>query len=400
MPVFQYSARSESGANSSGVTFAPNEEILYQILRKQGLFLLNSRERISNSLRPGRLRLNPKQALAFTIHVSTCQDAGIPLLQTLQSLARDSSGVRFHSMIDGLIAAISRGSAFSEALAQYPRIFDRHYVQMVATGEASGQLDARMAELVKHLEWQQEIRAQVKQSSTYPLAVVGLLLMVVAILMTYTLPKFIRLLAQFNADLPAPTRIVIAASGLFSNYWYLLPLVPAVFYIIFKAAKRTVQGRMTLDRMKLKIPVFGELQRKIALSRFAHHFSILHAAGIDTPAALKIVEGLVGNLAIADAVRYVRQGVESGRSLAELVAQKNDFPHFVVQMLAAGEESGSLEATLKKVSQYYDREIPAAIKRAFSIIEPLILIAMGALVAFIALSVLLPIYEFGTSINR
>jgi type IV pilus assembly protein PilC len=400
MPVFQYSARSETGENSSGVTFAPSEEILYRTLRKQNLFLLSSCERNRRSLRPDRLRLNQRQVLAFTIHVSTYQDAGISLMQTLHSLARDSSGVKFHAMIDGLIAAISKGSAFSEALAQYPRIFDRHYVQMVATGEASGQLDDRLEELVKHLEWQQEIYAQVKQSSTYPLLIIGLLLLVLILLMTFTLPKFIKLLLQFHADLPTPTRIVMAASGFFTNYWYLLPLFPAIFYLIFRTINRTPKGRLWLDKMKLKLPIFGALQRKIALSRFAHYFSALHAAGIDMPAALKIVEGLVGNLLIAEGIGRVRLGVESGRSLTELLSQNSEFPHFVVQMMAAGEESGNLEGTLKKVSQYYDREIPATIKRAFSIIEPLILVAMGALVAFIALSILLPIYEFGTSINK
>jgi type IV pilus assembly protein PilC len=400
MPVFQYSARSETGENISGVTFAPNEDILYQMLRKQGLYLLRSRQRQRRSLSPERLQLNQKQLLAFTIHVATFQDAGIPLMQTLQSLSRDTSGVKFHAMIDGLIAAISRGSTFSDALAQYPRIFDKHYIQMVSTGEASGQLDARLQELVTHLEWQQEIYAQIKQSSTYPLLIIGLLMMVIVLLMTFTLPKFIKLLTQFHVELPAPTRIVIGVSNLFSNYWFLLPLVAIVPCAIFRAIIHMPQGRLWLDRMKLKIPIFGSLQRKIALSRFAHHFSVLQAAGIDTPAALRIVEGLVGNLLIGDVIRRVRQGVESGRPLTELLSQSGEFPNFVVQMLAAGEESGNLEATLKKVSQYYDREIPAAIKRSFSIIEPLVLVVMGALVAFIALSILLPIYQFGTSINK
>jgi type IV pilus assembly protein PilC len=321
-------------------------------------------------------------------------------MQTLQSLARDSSGIKFHAMVEGLIASISRGSTFSDALAQYPRIFDKHYVQMVATGEASGQLDARLQELVKHMEWQQEIQAQVKQASTYPVIITGLLLMVIVLMMTFTLPKFIKLLLQFNAELPTPTRIVIAVSNAFSSYWYLLPLIPAIIYIAFRSLKNNPQGVMFLDRIKLGIPIFGSLQRKIALSRFAHHFSTLHAAGIDTPANLRIVEGLVGNAVIAELIRRVRMGVETGKSLTELLSRNGEFPNFVIQMLAAGEESGNLEVTLKKVSQYYDREIPAAIKRAFSIIEPLVLVVMGGFVAFIALSILLPIYEFGTSINK
>jgi type IV pilus assembly protein PilC len=400
MPVFQYSAKSETGETSSGVTFAANEEMLYQLLRKQGLFLLRSSERHRQSMRPARLHINQKQVLAFTIHLATYQDAGIALMQTLQSLSRDASGVKFHAMVEGVIASISRGSTFSEALAQYPRIFDKHYIQMVATGEASGQLDARLHELVKHMEWQQEIQSQVKQASTYPLVIVGLLLLVIVLMMTFTLPKFIKLLLQFHVTLPTPTRIVIAASNAFSSYWYLLPLIPAILYSIHRTLANSPQGQMFLDRVKLGIPLFGSLQRKISLSRFAHHFSILHAAGIDTPANLKIVEGLVGNRVISELIHRVRLGVETGKSLTELLSRSGEFPHFVVQMLAAGEESGNLDVTLKKVAQYYDREIPTAIKRAFSIIEPLILVVMGGFVAFLALSILLPIYEFGTSINK
>jgi type IV pilus assembly protein PilC len=400
MPVFKYSARSETGVDSSGALFAPSEDILYQTLRKQGLFLLNCRPSHGRSLNPQRLRIKPKQILAFTIHLSTYQQAGIPLVHTLNALARESFGVKFQTMVAGLITQISGGSSFSEALAQYPRIFDSYYVQMVATGEASGQLDKRMEELVRHLEWQQEIRSQVRQSSTYPLLLIGLLLGVVIIMMTFTLPKFVQLLLQFNAELPVPTRIVIAVSNAFSKYWHFLPLIPGIPYLLYIAVRRTAAGRLRLDRIKLKIPVFGSLHRKIAISRFAHHFSCLHEAGIDTLSALRIVEGLTGNRVISMVLAQVRRGVEAGKSLSQQFAQSPEFPSFVIQMLAAGEESGSLETTLKKVCQYYDREVPAAIKRAFTIIEPVVLIVMGGLVAFIALSILLPIYEFGASINK
>jgi type IV pilus assembly protein PilC len=400
MPVFQYSARSEAGVDNTGALFAPNEDVLYQTLRRQGLFLLRSRIRHGGSLRPERLRLSAKQILAFTIHVATYQQAGIPLMQTLNALARESFGVKFQAMVDGLITKISGGSTFSEGLALYPRIFSKHYVQMVATGEAVGQLDERMEELVKHLEWQQEIRSQIKQSSTYPIILICMLLGVVVLLMVFTLPKFVKLLLQFNMELPAPTRIVIAASNIFSNYWFLLPLLPAIPYALYTAMRHTHKGRFVLDQWKLRIPIFGSLHRKIALSQFAHHFSCLHSAGMDPISSLKIVEELVGNLVIGSVIEHVRHGMAAGKSLSQQLAHSDEFPPFVVQMLAAGEESGRIDDTLKKVSQHYDREIPAAIKRAFTVIEPLVLVVMGGLVVFIALAILLPIYEFGTSINK
>jgi type IV pilus assembly protein PilC len=400
MPVFQYSARSEAGEDNTGAIYAPNEDILYQTLRQQGLFLLGSRIRHGDSMRPERLRLSAKQVLAFTIHVSTYQQAGIALMQTLNALARESFGVNFQTMVDGLITQISGGSTFSQALAMYPRIFSKHYIQMVATGEAIGQLGERMEELVKHLEWQQDIRSQIKQSSSYPLILIGLLLGVVVLLMSFTLPKFVKLLLQFNMELPAPTRIVVAASNIFLNYWFLLPLIPAIPCAIYMAMRRTRQGRLVLDRWKLRVPILGSLHRKIALSQFAHHFACLHAAGIDPLSSLKIVEELIDNMVIGSVIEHVRNGVAAGKSLSQQLAQSKEFPPFVIQMLAAGEESGKLEDTLKKVSQYYDREVPASIKRAFTLIEPLVLVVMGGLVVFIALAILLPIYEFGTSINK
>jgi type IV pilus assembly protein PilC len=400
MPVFQYSARSETGADRSGAFFAYDEEVLYRSLRHQGLFLLHSRRLHGRDLNPKRISLSHKQILALTIHLSTYQQAGIPLMQTLQSLANESSSVKFQAMVDGLITHISGGSSFSEALSQFPRIFDTYYIQMVTIGEATGQLDLRLEELVSYLEWQQEIRSQIKQSSTYPLIIIVLLFLVVTLLMTFTLPKFVALLTQFNTHLPTPTRIVIAVSNAFSGYWFLLPLVPAIPYALYSAIKSTAQGRIRLDRFKLKIPLFGALQAKIALSRFAHHFGALQAAGIDTLSALKIVEKIVGNLAIGEIIQRARQGVAAGKSLTQLFARSPEFPPFMIQMLKAGEESGNLEAMLKKVALYYDREIPAAIKRAFAIIEPVILVFIGALVAFIVLAILLPIYEFGASINK
>ncbi len=400
MPVFQYVARSETGVDISGAMYAPSEDALYRILREQGLFLLRSRIRGGGLLSPERLRIPHKQKLAFTIHVSTYQQAGIPLLQALTALAREPFGLRFQIMIDGLITRISQGSSFSDALAQYPCIFDNHYIQMVAVGEAAGKLDARMGELVQHLEWQQEIRSQIRQSSTYPLVVITLLFGVVVLLMTFTLPKFVGLLLQLNTQLPLPTRIIIFVSNAFSCYWYLLPLLVLIPFAAYSSLKRTQRGRLLLDKWKLQIPIFGELQHKIALSRFAHHLSSLHSAGIDLVSSLSIIEGLVENLIIAREIQRLRQGVMSGKSLAQQLSRSRQFPPFVVQMVAAGEESGNLEGTLKKVSQYYDHEIPAAIKRAFSVIEPLVLIAMGGLVAFVALSILLPIYQFGASINK
>jgi type IV pilus assembly protein PilC len=400
MPIFEYVARSHTGRDRTGALYAPNEDALYLQLREQDLFLLRAREKKKGRIPPDKLKLPPKQLLAFTIHMATFLEAGVPLMEALHSLARESHDVRYQTLIDGMLNRLSAGSSFSEGLAQYSRIFDTHYVQMVRTGEATGQLDERLKEMVAHLEWQQEIRAQVKQSSTYPALLIFLLLGVVILLMTFTLPKFTKLLLQFDVPLPLPTRMVIAISNAFLQYWFFLPLIFATPVGVWVLLSRHESGRLLLDRFKLIVPLLGDLNRKIALSRFSHHFSILHAAGIDTLTALDIVAKLAGNQVIAGVLRRVRQGVEAGETLSRRLRLSREFPPFVVQMLASGEETGNLDGTLKKVAIYYDREIPAAIKRAFTILEPLILVCMGGLVVFIALAILLPIYQFGTSINK
>jgi type IV pilus assembly protein PilC len=364
------------------------------------LFLLSAKECRQDTIQPGSFRLSRKELLGFTIHLATFLEAGIPLLEALQSLARENLNTKYRSFTEDLIAKISSGSTLSETLRSYPRVFDEHFVQMVKAGETTGQLDERLLELVVYLEWKQEIAAQVKQSSTYPIVLISLIGGVAVLLMTFTLPKFVTLLQQFNVPLPLPTRIVIYATKTINHYWYALLLLPAIPVLTWILMGKTARGRFWLDRFTLAIPLLGELQRKIALSRFAHHLSILNSAGIEVLGALQIVEGLVGNLVIAEVVKKIRLGVEAGETLTRRMRHSGEFPSFVVQMLAAGEETGNLEATLKKVSQYYDREVPAAIKQIFTIMEPVILVVMGGLVLFLALAILLPIYQFGTSINK
>jgi type IV pilus assembly protein PilC len=400
MPVFEYRARADNGADQYGSTFAYDEEGLYATLRQQDLFLLSAKECRQRAIQPGNFKLSRRELLGFTIHLATFLEAGIPLLEALQSLARENPNTKYRSFVEDLISRISSGSTLSESLRLFPKVFDEHYVQMVKAGETTGQLDERLLELVSHLEWKQEVTAQVKQSSTYPIVLISLIGAVAMILMTFTLPKFVTLLQQFNVPLPFPTRIVIYATKTFNHYWSVLPLLIAFLVLTWSLLSKAPQGRYWLDRIKLATPLFGELQRKIALARFAHHLSILNSAGIDALSSLTIVESLVGNLVIAKVVKNIRLGVEAGETLTRRMKHSGEFPTFVVQMLATGEETGNLEGTLKKVSKYYDREVPAAIKQIFTVLEPLILVVMGGLVLFFALAILLPIYQFGTSINK
>ncbi len=247
-----------------------------------------------------------------------------------------------------------------------------------------------LREIVKFLEWQDELVGTIKQATTYPIIVMCALGGLIGIMFTFVLPRFLSIFDGFNIPLPLPTRIVIAISSFFQNFWWLLLAGIIAAFVGLRAANRTPQGRMVLDRIKLKIPVFGELSRKIALSRFSHYLASLFGAGVNIMNALEVVERVVGNAVLAEVVRKARLQVGAGQSVAGALRESKEFSPMVVRMVAIGETTGSLEETLQRVAEYYDREVPQTVKRLFTALEGLIIVLMGVVVLFVVLSIILP----------
>ncbi len=399
MPYYQYKARDGRGKEIKGVIIAENEVALSLILERMNLFLVKAKEvkKERESLRPVGIRR--RELITFTIHLSTSLEAGIPIITAIRDFAESTENLKFREVLRDIIKQLEAGAFLSDAMSRYPRVFSELYVNILRAGEATGNLDMVLKDLIKFLEWQEELASQVKQASIYPSFVITLIIFVIVIMMTFTLPKFFPILKGFNVELPLPTKIIMGVSTFILRFWFVILGFILIFILTFILTNKTPEGKKFWDRVKLSLPIFGNLNKKIALSRFSHYLSILYKAGIGIVQALYIVEKIVGNTIIAEEIRNIREGIVRGESLSEGLKKSRHFPPLVNRMIEVGEETGKLDESLNKVSEYYDREVPAAIRRFFAILEPTMIVLLGGMVLFMALSIFLPMYKLTSSIG-
>jgi type II secretory pathway component PulF len=395
---FAYKAKDDSGRTIKGVLEADNEDALADILDQQKLFLIEAEPKKKEEEGRGR-RIRARDIMNFTVDMSTILAAGIPLSQGLQDLADAQEHTRLNLIIQDLLASIQSGSSLSAAFERHPQYFDTLYVSIVRAGETSGNLDRVLADLGAFLEWKLDLRRDVLQATIYPAMVLTAVLGLVILLATFVFPQFASVLNQNRGPLPLPTRVLFFLSGMFRSYWWVLILGLAGSISGFAAWVRSRKGRLWWDRAKLRIPVIGPLAKKIALSRFCHFFQILFSAGVDITQTLIILEAVIGNSVLAEATRVVRAEVRSGQSLAASLAASGHFPTLVVRMFYIGETSGQLVGSLEKTCRYYDKEIPATIKKVFTIIEPLLYVLLAFVVLMVALAIYLPLYQMIGSIS-
>ncbi len=399
MPTYQYKATNDAGKTVKGVITAETEDALEEVLDGQNLFLISASETTKSpggggkkggGKRVVRSKIKRADLIAFTVHLSTVLGAGVPILQGLDDMVEETENAYFKDVISGIKNAIQEGSSISDSFAAHPEVFGELYVAILRSGESTGRVDEVLKELVGFLEWQEELVGTIKQATTYPMIVMSAVMGLIGVMFAFVLPQFLKIFDDFNIALPLPTRIVIAISNFFQSFWWLMILVIVASVFAYRAANRTPAGRMAIDRMKLKLPIFGELMRKIALSRFSHYLATLFGSGVNILQALEVVERLVGNAVLADVVRRARLQVGTGQSIAGALRESGEFPSMVTRMVSIGEATGNLEETLQKVSVYYDREVPQTIKRLFTALEGLIIIGLGVVILFVVLSIILP----------
>ena len=397
---FEYKAKDENGRVAKGVLEANDEDNLADLLDAKGLFLLGATPYKKEQQVRAFQRIRPKDIMYFTLDLATILSSGIPLSQGLRDLADGQEHAKLRVVIDDLLASIESGSSLSAAFARHPQYFDTLYVSIVSAGETSGTVDRVLSDIAVFLEWKGDLRRDVVQASIYPLMVLTAVFGLVVLLSTVVFPQFAAVLKQARGPLPMPTRIVFFMSDMFRGYWWLMLGTVIVFTVSVSIWKRTEKGRMGFDRIKLKIPVFGPLVRKIALSRFCHFFQILFSAGVDISQSLTILEAIIGNAVLARATREIRNEVRAGQSLATAIAATGEFPTMVVRMFQIGETSGQLVGSLEKTCRFYDKEIPATIKRVFTIIEPMLYIFLAVVVLVVALAIYLPLYSMIGSLSK
>ena len=402
MPTFTYTARARDGKKQKGTMTADSQQALRQLLAQRGLTAENAQEIKKGGRLQGKMGKKVKTAelLVFTRQLSTIVSAGLPLLQGLDILAEQTDNQGFAGMIESVAANVEAGQSFSDALGGFPRAFPDLFVSMVRAGEAGGDLDGVLLQLADYLEAMEELRRRIKSAMTYPVVAFSMIILIAAGLIIWVVPQFAEIFGSFGKQLPAPTRILIATSELLRS-WRAAVIVGVLVAIIvgLKMYAKTPAGHYQLDALKLRMPVFGPLQRKVAISRFTRTLSTLIRSGVSILQALEIAERTAGNEVFAKAVREAGDSVRSGETLADPLARSEQFPAMVTRMIAVGEKTGALEQMLAKISDFYDSEVRATVDGLTSLIEPILIMMMGIVVGGIVIALFMPILQLSSLVS-
>lgn len=406
MQNFNYKARDNSGKATKGVMFAENEAELYDRLKKLGYYLTETKAAASGG-KPksgSRVAMNSSDVLQFTTQLAISIDAGLPLLASLKELSKAATRKNVKFILEDVTRRIESGTTMKEALSQHPRSFSRLYTSIVEAGESTGRLGVVLNDLAKLLEWQSDLKSKIQEASIYPMILFFVMVAVVLVLVGVVIPKFQPMLEELGTTLPTPTVVILALSRFVHDFWWAQLLMLGGCVWVYLQVNATEKGKYLIDKYKLKLPVMGELMNKVALSRFCHTFSLALKSGVNVFSALGIASQVVGNklleVSIGKARDYVNVGEKISTSL-ELAAKGSGrkFPDIVIRMIQVGEQSGSLAETMQKVNEYYDKEVPAAVRKIFALLEPIMIVTMGVIVAGIALAVFLPMIQLITSVG-
>jgi len=394
MPMYDYRAINPQGAISSGLMEAASEPILEAKINGLGYTLIEASERReAKSFSFGSAKVSRKEIRNLTVYLHTTLSAGIPLIAAIEGYVKQLADGTLKTVLKGLILNIQDGDAFAEALAKYPKVFPGLYVNLIDAGEASGQMEETLANLVIYLEGQEKIIADAKQATVYPVVILSLVLLLIIFILSFVLPRFMPLFQSTGIELPASARFLMRVSNLFENGWPYMTGGAVFFIVLAKALLRLEKVAPVLDRWKLKLPLFGPLIMKIAMSQFSYNLATLMNSGVEIDRAFALARKVVGNRHIAGAIQRAQAEITGGTSITDAMKRGGLFPPLVLQMLAVGEETGSMPQTLSKVKEYYDREVEAAIKRTFSILEPAIILTLGLVVGGIAVTIFTTLYK-------
>jgi type IV pilus assembly protein PilC len=397
MPKFRYEAVDDYGRYSKGVLESQTFQTAMDELKNNGLWILKLFDQGQSVLHKeitfGAPKVRPEHFTVFCRQLSTLYKAGINMVEAVRVLAKQAESKPFRKILTNVAEQMQQGSQFSIACSKYPSVFSNIFINMVRAGESSGNLDEMLDRLAIYSEKEFNTREKVKSAMVYPIIMGIVTVIVVIILMTFVVPRLVGNFATMGLELPLPTRIVIAISDWMKGYWFFLPPIliapPLALYFINKTPK----GRYVLDYVRLKLPVFGKLSHKQAISRFSRTFCSLFAAAVPMLQMLNIVASVVGNDVIAKEIRRAREGVSGGGSISEQLRGTWLFPPMVVQMIEVGERTGALDSMLQKVAEYYEVEVDAMADRLKSLLEPIMILTLAVIVGVIVLAVMLPSFK-------
>lgn len=410
MPEFSYEALDRGGKQVKGSITAPNEDVIVEKLHSMGYYPLKvvpHKVKASDFdlmtlpiIKTIAHRIKSKHIMTFTRQLATLIDAGLPILRCLNILTEQVESVIFKDKIQQMAKDIEQGSSLSDSMARHKKVFDNLYVNMVRAGEIGGVLEAVLNKIAEFLEKRQALKGKVRSAMMYPVMVTLLAGGIVAFILWKIIPKFVDIFAQLGAELPGPTLLLVHASNILVAKTHYVVIALVLIIVFYKQTNKHPNIKIYYDRMKLKIPVFGPLLRKIAIVRFAGTLATLITSGVPILQALDIVRDTSGNEVISRAMAKVYDSIKDGDTIHEPLAECEVFPPLVVHMVAVGEETGAIDQMLVKVSEAYEREVDDTVNALTSIIEPLMIVFLGVIVGGIVIALYLPLFTIPKVVGR
>jgi len=390
--IYEWEGRDRNGKAVRGEMRALGENQVQASLRRQGVLTTKIKKR---RLRSGKA-IKPRDVAVFTRQMATMMKAGVPLLQAFDIVGRGNSNPNMARLLNDIRTDVETGTSLSSAFRKHPKYFNSLYCNLIEAGEAAGILEELLDRLAIYMEKTEAIKSKIKSALMYPTAVILVAFIVVTIIMLFVIPSFKQVFTSFGADLPAPTLFVIAMSEFFVSYWWLIfGVLIAGGYFFMQAWKRNEKFQEAMDRLMLRVPIFGSLVDKSCVARWTRTLSTMFAAGVPLVEALDSVGGASGNAVYAKATTRIQQEVSTGTSLTTAMTGANLFPPMVLQMTAIGEESGSIDHMLGKAADFYEDEVDAMVAGLSSLMEPIIIVILGVVIGGIVVSMYLPIFKLG-----
>jgi type IV pilus assembly protein PilC len=394
MPLYTYKAIDATGKSVIGRVDAGNVFDLEQRLARMGLDLVSGAPSATKTRLIAGARIPRQDLINFCFHLEQLAGAGVPIVEGLIDLRESTENMRFREVVGGLVETIEGGKNLSGAMAEYPEVFSKVMVSLIRSGEQTGKLSEVLKSLADTLKWEDELAAQTKKLMMYPTFVGGAVLLVTFFLMIYLVPQMVGFIRNMGQEIPLQTRILIHVSNFFVGYWWAVLAAPFVIWFGVKAAARTNPAvAYALDDLKLRVPLIGPILRKIILSRFASSFAMMYSSGITVLDAIRSSEEIVGNRPLENALRAAGQQIAEGKGLTMAFTDVGLFPPLVIRMLRIGENTGALDRALLNVSYFYNREVKESIGRVQALIEPAMTIVLGAILGWVMLAVLGPVYD-------
>lgn len=410
MTRFEYVAKSTSGAQRSSFLYAESASAAADILHRDGLVVLSIREVKGRTREGGKSEaartsffgghVPPGTVALFTKQLTSMLNAGLPLTRALYSLARDEANGTLSGILVRVATDIEGGETLSSAMAKHPGAFTRLYVSMVRSGEQSGKLVTIMRHLARYMDRTEAIKRKVRSAMTYPAFVVGFAIIASTVLFLQIVPMMADIYAKLDAELPVPTQMVITASRIIGTYIWIPFLIIIAIIVMWRVMMRNTAGRLALDNFKLKLPIFGRIIQKVVIAKFLRTLGVLVESGLPVMDSLELAGGSSGSEVVLQASNKIGNMVSHGSSLSKSFASTGVFPEIVVQMVSTGEETGTLGEMLANLSDYYDEQVGTSIEGLSSILEPLLIVLIGGIIALMLVAMFLPVFHLGGAIRR